>query len=125
MNFIYPTEAEARLAYEAWVNSADPRVSPEDQRKVTGVRIDGCTVSIDIEQPGDRFRGRSWVPLEIRDLFTPTEWATAKVVAAYIWENLALTFEPLPSEVVVENLRALVPDVLTEARFTEITGRAY
>lgn len=125
MNFTYPTEAEARQAYNGWVNAVDPRVSLDDQRRVVGVRIDGCKVSIDIEQPGDRFWSKPWVPLEIRDLLTPTEWDTAKTSASCQWENLALTFEPLAPEIVSENLRAMVPDVLTEARFTEITGRAY
>lgn len=125
MDFTYQSEQEATAAYEGWVNAVDPRVSKDDQRRVVGVRIDGTAVSIDIEQPGDRFRNRSWVPLEIKRLFTSLEWAAAKAIAVDTWENLALTFEPIPSEIVVQHLRTLVPSVLTEARFTEITGRTY
>lgn len=124
MKFTYPTETEAQQAYDGWVNAADPRVSQEDQRRVVGVHIDGTEVSLDIEQPGDRFRAKSWVPLEIKRLFTPEEWAAAKTIAIDTWENLALTFEPIPSEIVIQHLQTLVPSVLTAERFTEITGKA-
>lgn len=82
---------------------------------------DGSVTSVEVV----RWVRDAWEPLHIRDLFTTTEWALAKQVATHTWESLALTFHAIPSETVIEHLRALVPDVLTESRFTEITGRAF
>ncbi len=83
--------------------------------------LDGSTTSTQVE----RWVRDLWEPLQIRELFTPTEWALAKQVATYTWESLALTFHPIPSETVVTHLRVLVPDVFTASRFTEITGEAF
>lgn len=83
--------------------------------------LDGSISSVEVE----RWVRDFWEPLQIRDLFTPTEWETAKQVATYTWESLALTFHAIPSEAVVDHMRRLVPDVLTEARFAEITGSSF
>lgn len=46
----YSTESQAIAAYDAWVNAVDPRVSPTDHRRVTGVRRKDLTVELDVEQ---------------------------------------------------------------------------
>lgn len=126
MEFVYNTEEEAVAAYEAWVNAATPRVSDTDSRQVTGVRRNGLTVDIDIATPAEMFDGRTWTPLQIKRLFTPQEWAAAKAIAVDTWEDMALTFDPIPSALMLGHLRALVTaNVLDPERFEVITGRAF
>lgn len=80
---------------------------------------DGTVVSV----PVARASRDTWEPLQIKALFTPAEWSLARTAVPDIFEALTLTFDPIQTETVIENLRLLVPSVLTETRFTEITGR--
>lgn len=80
---------------------------------------DGTVVSV----PVARASRDTWEPLQIKALFTPDEWLLARTVVPDIFEALTLTFNPIPTDAVIENLRLLVPSVLTGARFTEMTGR--
>jgi len=81
---------------------------------------DGTVVAV----PVARASRDTWEPLQIKALFTTDEWSLARTAATTTFENLTLTFHAIDTETVIEHLRLLVPSVLTEARFTEITGRA-
>ncbi len=125
MTIDYPTPEATDAAQAEWNHKIDCQFSQSDSRIVREVHRDGLSITLELEIQPDKFTSGEWVPLEIKRLFTSSEWAAAKAIAVDTWENLALTFEPIPSEIVVQHLRTLVPSVLTEARFTEITGRTY
>jgi len=72
--------------------------------------------------PVRRWTQSLWSPLEIKSLFTAKEWSVARTEASDVFESLTLVQSPIAADVVVEHLRALVGQVLTSSRFTEITG---
>lgn len=80
---------------------------------------DGTVIAV----PVARASRDTWEPLQIKALFTPAEWSLARAAVSDTFEAITLTFDPIQTETVIEHLRMLVPSVLTEARFTEITGR--
>lgn len=79
----------------------------------------GAVVSV---QTVRRFVRTRWEPLQIRALFAPQEWATARNMAADVYESLMFLQSPIDTETVIEHLRGLVGSVLTAERFSEITG---